>query len=199
MKYILGTVLTLILGYFSVNIKPLDEVVKSRKAFDAKSYATQFLEKTLVAEYPNAISIKSLVAQINSDKNKTFDQYAHGNAIGNIKYFLVKGKGKVTKVQDDQIIIQDSTINYAIETEYIYGAAIRDASGAFDMKEFTNFGEINSLTSEINSSIRKNVVQKLKKEVKEGTTIEFIGALELNQQYPHLDNIKVEPIQVKIL
>jgi hypothetical protein len=199
MKYIIGTIITLVLGYFSINIKPLDEVMKSRKAFDAKAFAENFLSKTLVAEYPKAIELNTLIAELNKDKQKTFEQLSHGNAIGNIRYFLVKGQGQITSISDDQIIVKDGNNTYGIETEYIYGAAIRDASGAFDMKQFSSFNEINALTSEINACVRKNVEGKIKPLLKVGGNISFIGALEMNQQHTHVENIKVEPIEIKIL
>jgi predicted lipoprotein len=180
--------------YFSIEIRPLDEVKKGSQKFDAKVFAKEFYDKTLSKSFDKAIEINTLVAMIQADKNKAFKEYSNAVSIGNIRNFLVKGEGKITKINESDMIILSNGLSIKIATEYIYGNAIRDASGQFDIKPFTNTEDINNIAAEINRIVRNSVIPNFKKQVKIGDKISFIGAIELNQEHTKTENIEVYPI-----
>jgi predicted lipoprotein len=200
MKYIKYTLIAatfLLVGYNSIEIKPLNEVKKAGQKFDAAVYARDFLNKTLPPAFAKATSISDLVTALNTDKNKTFNDLSHAVSIGNVRHFLVKGEGVVSKINEDDIvlIVKDKTVHIA--TEFIYGNSIRDAAGLFDIKQFTNNADVNNIASEINKIVRTEVVPPFKQKVKVGDSVQFMGALEMNQEHPQLDNFEVLPIQLK--
>ena len=195
LKYSIAALLIALIGYNSVYIKPLDEVKKAAtQQFDAAAFARTFLAKTLPPALEKATLIQTLIALLASDKDKTFSDLSHAVSIGNIRNFLVKGEGKITKINDDEIVIASKGLTIHIATEFIYGNAIRDAAGLFDIKQFTNTADINNVASEINKIIRTEVVPKFKKQAKVGDTIQFVGALEMNQEHIKIDNFEVLPI-----
>ena len=198
LKYFLIAVFIFILGYNSIEIKPLDEVKKAEAGFDAAAFARDFLEQTLPPAFDQATPLLELVEQLNQDKEKTFKEFSHSVSIGNIRHFLVKGTGQVTAVNEDdlQLLLQDGNRSLAITlaTEFIYGSSIRDAAGLFDIKEFTNNTDMNNVSAEINKVIREEVVKPFKRQVEVGDTVAFMGALELNQKFPQIDHLEVLPI-----
>jgi predicted lipoprotein len=196
-KYTLIAATLLLVGYNSIEIKPLDEVKKAGQKFDAAAYARTYLTKTLPSAYGKATPILDLVTMLQTNKNKTFTDLSYAVSIGNIRHFLVRGEGTISKINEDDIvlIVKDKTVHLA--TEFIYGSSIRDAAGLFDIKKFTNNADMNNVSAEINKIIRTEIVPSFKQKVKIGDTVQFIGALEMNQEHPLSDNYEVLPIELK--
>lgn len=196
-KYALIAATFLLVGYNSIEIKPLNEVKKAGQKFDAAVYARDFLNKTLPPVFEKATPISDLVTALSTDKNKAFNDLSHSVSIGNIRHFLVRGEGIVSKINEDDIvlIVKDKTVHIA--TEFIYGSSIRDCAGLFDIKKFTNNADMNNISAEINKIIRTEVVPTFKQKVKLGDSVQFIGALEMNQEHPQLDNFEILPIELK--
>ena len=200
-KYALIAATLLLVGFNSIKILPLDKVKKGTLGkFDAAAYARQYLTKTLPSAFDKATPIHELVGQLLANKDQTFDASSHAVSIGNVRYFLVKGEGMVSKINEDEVVLfvkgAEHGLTVRLATEFIYGNAVRDAAGLFDIKQFTNNNDINNVAGEINKIIRTEVVPPFKQQVKVGNTVHFIGALEMNQEHPQLDNFEVLPIEL---
>lgn len=150
-----------------------------------------------------AVELKKLTAILTTDATKAFETYSHALGIGNLRYFLVKGKGKIISVNEDDVsvLLKSDTSQQAvtIATEYIFGNAVRDATGLIDINEFTNTMDFNNVSAEFNKTIREKVLPAFKSAVKKGNTIEFSGAIELNKAHLNLSQIEVIPVQLKIM
>jgi predicted lipoprotein len=202
-RYLLLGIAIVVLAYFSIEVKTLDEVKKSlATTFDAKAYARDFLDKKMAPVLPQAIALPELLSQLSQNKDKTFEQYSHAVSIGNLRNFLVQGEGKVTEIRENEVLLSlnntepEQIIHLA--TEFIYGNAIRDAAGLFDIKNFSNSNDINSIAAEINRIIRNEVIPPFRKQVKVGDTVQFIGALELNQARLNIQQLEILPIQLSL-
>lgn len=200
-KYTLIAATLGLVGYNSIEIKPLNEVVRTGQKFDAAAYARTYLTKTLPPAFQKATPITDLVTALATDKNKTFNDLSHAVAIGNIRHFLVRGEGTVSKINEDDVVLLvkngDKSLTINIATEFIYGSSIRDAAGLFDIKQFTNNADVNNIAAEINKIIKMTVVPPFKQQVKVGSVVQFMGALEMNQEHPQLDDFEVLPIELK--
>lgn len=190
------------LAYNSVYFKKLDEVKAGTASFNARKYAEDFWIKKLTPALEKSAEAGQLLSLLRTDKDKAFKDHAHALGIGNIKYFLVKGTGKVTEVEENQVLIRVESEHekpeMRIATEYVFGNAVRDASGTIDINEFSNSMDFNSVSSEINKIIREKVIPPFKSKVKKGDVVEFTGAIELNQEHLKLDNIEILPVSLKI-
>src|SRR6516162_4494491 len=199
-KYIITIVVILVVGYNSVYFKKLDEVKASlsAKEFNASAYAQTFWNSKLMPNLDKAIDINQLTAMLSNDPSKTFDTYSHALGIGNLRYFLVKGKGVITSVNEDDVsvLLDSSKQSITLATEYIFGNAVRDATGLININEFNNTMDFNNVSAELNKIIREKVLPPFKQQAKKGNKIEFTGAIELNKE--HLDLSKIEVIPVKI-
>ncbi|MEJ0034153.1 MAG: DUF2291 domain-containing protein [Bacteroidota bacterium] len=197
-KNILIVVVIMVVGWNSVYFAKLDEMKASKalKEFDAGKYANEFWNNTLIPNLDKAVDIQELVSLMKTDEKKAFDNYSNALGIGNLKYFLVRGTAKISYIDNDYITLDNNT---TIATEFIFGNAVRDASGLIDINDFVNTMDFNNVSAEINKIIRAKVLPSFKGNVKSGDTIEFTGAIELNKQHVQLNNIEIIPIQLKIV
>jgi len=202
-KYIISIAVIIVVVYNSVYFKKLDEVKASltAKEFNAATYAQTFWAAKLTPNMNKAIDIAQLTAMLSNDAPKTFETYSHALGIGNLRYFLVKGKGIITSINEDDVsvLVQPDTSRQTITlaTEYIFGNAVRDATGLININEFNNTMDFNNVSAELNKIIRERVLPSFKQNAKNGNSIEFIGAIELNKE--HLDLSKIEVIPVVIM
>lgn len=204
-KYIITIIVIGFVAYNSVYFKKLDEVKASKAAteFNAAQYAENFWNTKLMPNLNKAIDLNHLTAMLSTDPAKTFETYSHALGIGNLRYFLVSGKGTIISVNEDDITVQlqndSGKQNITIATEYIFGNAVRDATGLININEFKNTMDFNNVSAEINKIIRAKVLPSFKANAKKGSTIEFVGAIELNKEHLDLSHIEIIPVEVKVL
>lgn len=202
-RYAAFFILIGIVAYNSVYFKKLDEVKAATTSFNAARYANEFWGTKLIPATTNAIETGELLSLLKTDKQKAFANHSHALGIGNIKFFLVQGEGIVESVEENQVLVkiesQPESPEISIATEYIFGNAVRDASGAIDINEFSNSMDFNNVSAEINKLIREGVIPEFKSKVKKGDRITFSGAIELNKEHTDLKKIEVIPVSLKIV
>jgi len=191
-----------VVAYNSVYFKKLDEVKAGTASFKASKYAANFWEKKLTPALAKSVEIGQLLSLLKAEKEQAFADFSHALGIGNVKYFLIKGKGKVESVEENEVLVQIESDfqnpEIRLATEYVFGNAVRDASGTIDINEFANSMDFNNVSAEINKIIREKVIPPFKSKVKKGDTVEFTGAIELNKEHLDLNNLEVIPIDLKI-
>jgi len=204
-KYIIAFVVIVAVAYNAVYFKKLDEVKASKAAkdFNAAQYAATFWNTKLLPNLNKAIDVTRLSFMLSRDPQTAFENYSHALGIGNLRYFLVSGKGTVESINENDVsvLIQTDSIKQkiTIATEYIFGNAVRDATGLIDINEFNNTMDFNNVSAEINKTIREKVLPAFRQQVKKGNPIVFTGAIELNKEHLDLSRIEVLPVEIKIL
>jgi len=188
----------LFLAYNSIYFKKLSEVKASDKKFDAAAYA-----KGLYAKLPGitekAIAFDQLVNEVNADKAKAFADYGHALAIGSTRFFMVKGSGVVKQLNESDVMLATTANNnLRIATEFVFGNAVRDASGQVNLNDFTNTVDLSNISSEVDKIIRADVLPPFKSAVKKGDKVDFAGAVELNQEHLNLDDVELIPVSLNV-
>jgi predicted lipoprotein len=203
LKYLFAIIILVVLAFNSVYFRKLDRVKASSTTFDAKTYARKYFDEKLLPSLNNAVEIEQLISLLNSNKQQTFEKYGHALGIGNIRYFLVKGEGKVLSINENDVTVlavaDSNKKTISIATEFVFGNAIRDASGKIDINEFSNTMDFNSVSAETNKIVRSQVLPQFKANVKKGDTVQFAGAIELNKEHLNVEEIELMPVQLKIL
>jgi predicted lipoprotein len=199
-KYLVLVIIIGLLAYKSVFFKKLSEVqAKEPAAFNAVPFAQQLWETKLPARLDSALTLDALQAALKTNEAQAFEKYFSAMSIGNIRYTLVKITGKVLSVNEDDVtvLVGDKTVK--IETEYVYGNAIRDASRLVNIKDFVNTTDLNNISEELNKKVRTTVLPAFKGTVKKADSISCTGAIELNQAHYTLDELEIIPVQCKII
>lgn len=203
LKCVIVAVIIFLIAYNSIYFKKLNEVKAEQavKTFDAASYAQNFWDKKLMPSLNSAIDAGKLIPMLQTEPKQAFDTYSHALGIGNLRYFLIQGKGAITAVDSDDITLSIAGLpgqKIKIATEYIFGNAARDATGLININEFSKTMDFNNVSAEINAIIRKKVLPLLKR-AKVGDAISFTGAIELNKEHLNLSQIEAVPVAVNIL
>src|SRR5688572_3052983 len=204
-KYLLSILLIAFLGYNSMYFRKLDDVKteSSANVFNASTFARSFYDNKLLLSVDSAVDLSTLISLLRSEPEQAFKQYSRALAIGNIRYFLVRGEGTITSIGEYATMVelngQSTKTNVNIATEFVYGNAIRDASGLLNLNDFSNTADFNSISESINNIIRKEVLPPFVAAAKEGTAVKFAGAIELNQKYVDVESIEVVPIRLSVL
>ena len=200
-KGVLG-VLILLVAYNSVYFKKLDEVKATTAGFDGAAYATEFWSEKLTPAMEKGVDLSALLQQLQTNPDQAFATHSHALGIGNIKYFPVKGVVTVKNVRENEVLValdsQPGGTELTIATEYIFGNAVRDASGQIDINAFTNTMDFNTVSAELNTIIRTKVIPPFKGQVKAGDRVEFTGAIELNQKYLNFSSIEIIPVSLSV-
>ncbi len=204
LKIILIIVVIAVLGYKSVYIKKLDEVKNvASKTFDAAAFSKKLWNEKMPAKIDSVVELSTLIGYIQSNPNQAFKQYSNAIDIGNYRYSLIKTTGVVSAVNEDEVLISISnnsgTLNATIETEFIYGNALRDASGLVDVKDFTNTGDLNNIGQELNNIVKNEVIPPFKKTVKKGEKVMLVAAIKMNKEHVNFNNLELIPVRIQIL
>ncbi|GAA1546678.1 DUF2291 family protein [Dactylosporangium maewongense] len=156
-------------------------------AFDAKTYVDGiWTSKIVPAVHDNAVDISTVAAAVAKDVDAAGKQYGHQAGTGSPYAFLVKGTGKVVKVDTSAPtgpvtveIAQDGgqpITLYVATGPVIAGTAIRDGVGFISFGDFTNQIDYANVANEINSRVKSDVIAKVDRAGLTDKTISFYGA-----------------------
>jgi predicted lipoprotein len=204
-KYVLLFLAIALVGYKSVYFRKLSEVSKTTSdKFDAIAFSKKLWSERLPARLDSAVAFDSLRIAFAINRKNAFAQHSNSMGIGNYRYSLVKVVGQAEEINEDEIILavkfgDDPVDRWTLATEYVYGNAIRDASGLLDIKDFSNTSELNSISEELNKMVRTTVLPAFKQQVKKGDQVEVTGAVEFNKEHFNLSHLEIIPVRLKIL
>lgn len=198
-KYLIGVVIAGLVIYNSVYFRPLDEkqAAEQEIEFSAGSFVDEIWPDILVA-YDSAIDINVLADRLHQDLQSTFEEEANALGIGNIGYFKVMGEGIVQSVEENHVIIKVGERLVEIETEFIFGNAVRDASGLIRINDYDRTSDFNSISETINEKVRNQVIPDFKRVVKKGDEVFFKGAVELNKSHLDISRPEIIPVSLQI-
>ncbi|MEO6230552.1 MAG: DUF2291 domain-containing protein [Ferruginibacter sp.] len=203
LTYGLLAVAFVLVAYNSVYFKKLSAMtVISTGKFDAGKFTKKLWAERLPAKLDSAIALNDLIVAVKANPADAFSKYSNTLGIGNYRYCLVKVTGVATEINPDDITIAvnsaEPSMNIKLATEYVYGNAIRDASGLVDIKDFSNNMDLNNISAELNKKVREEVLPAFKSTVKKGDTVQVIGAIELNKEHIKFNDLELIPVQLKI-
>lgn len=201
-KYSLICALIIFLGYNSVYIEKLsDRGKKTTGTLDAVALAQKIWQERVPGKIDSAVSLDTLKTLIETGQKGGFEKYTHALDIGNYRYALVKGKATVEAVNEDDIsLLINAKLPFkgTLVTEFVYGNTLRDALGLFSLKDFPNTKDLNNISEALNKIVRKAVVPSFKAQLKPGTVMDFVGAVQINEAHVHFDGIEIVPVRIKI-
>lgn len=200
-KYISGIIVALLVIYFSIDIQKLDEYKASNKVeiFDAETYADNVWENELPKASKSAVEVTELMDQLEKNPDSVYAQHGKKLGISLTWYFLVKGEGTIRSIGEEALVIQlNNGKQIRLATSFIFGNAVREGSGVVNIDDFINMTDFNNVSVALNKKVKEDVIPNLRQGLKSGESIEFVGAVEINEESPDLDKIRVIPISVKL-
>ena len=204
LSYILVIAIIGLLGYKSIYFKKLSEVKNTSNArFDPVGFTKKLWDEKMSAKIDSAVDLTAFIHAVKSNREAAFSQYSNALGIGNYRYTLIKTQGTVSAVQEDDVTIQlpvsDSIITAVLATEYIYGNAIRDASKLVAIDDFSNSADLNSISEQMNKTVRSSVLPEFKKAVKQGDKVAITAAIEMNAAHIKWSGLELLPVRLQIV
>lgn len=203
-KYSLLLAVILLLAYNSVYFKKLSEVkAVAPDKFDAGSFTKKLWDEKLPARLDSAVDLAALITAIEAQPQDALNKYTNALAIGNYRYAMVKTAGEVVELNEDDLLLQlpfsDSLLKVRIATEFIYGNAVRDASGLVEVRSFPNTTDLSGISEELNRTVKKTVLAPFKKLVKKGDKVAVTGAIEINKAHINWTEPEIIPVRLQII
>ncbi|AWK04718.1 hypothetical protein HYN56_10985 [Flavobacterium crocinum] len=197
--YILAFLVIAFLAYNSVYFKKLSDVKKAQKeSFDFKAYADSIYYKGILKS-KKTIPLTSLIASVKKDQKEAFKSYGNRLGIGNSAYFMIKSTGKIIDIKDGIYTVADEKNGVVfIDTKYIFGNDLRDASGLVKLTDFKTNAQFNKVSESLNEIVRNEVIPKEIKTVKLGDSISFSGAVKLSKKQTLFTDLLIIPSQIKL-
>ena len=203
-KYSLLILAIVLVAYKSVYVEKLSvHNGKTRQKFDPVSFSKKLWLEQLPAKMDSAVALTNLIGAVAKEKEIALQEYTRALAIGNYRYALVKANLQVITVNEDEVLASlsagDSTIQVKLATEFIYGNAVRDASGLVRVEDFPNTSDLNGISEELNRIVRTEVLPAVKGKLKTGDKLEVVAALELNKEHIHWQGIELYPVRIQLM
>ena len=197
MKKGIFIVILLILGYNSVYFKKLSEVRNQKQSsFDFKTFADSLYYQGIL-KTNHAVELSQLMVLAQSNPDSAFKAYGNRLGIGNSAYFMVKGSGKVIEKHGDGLkVVTDTNTVFFVDTKYIFGNAIRDASGLVKLTDFKTNADFNKLSEALNTIIREKAIPEDLKSINIGDEITVSGATKLSKAQDKPQELSILPVKI---
>jgi predicted lipoprotein len=198
-KIILAVAAGLLVVYFSLDIQKLDSAKNKPEGFDLASYTTVLWERDLPEIARQGADIRSLLSGLTDDPANTCRTRGHKLGISQTVYFFVRGSGTVTALDDENVIVTlGDGRKVKVATDFIFGNAVREASGLVNIDDFLNMTDFNNVSVDLNKRVKENVATPLRNAAAPGMTIEFAGAFEVNEKKPESESIRIIPVMAEV-
>ena len=200
-KIAVGILLICLIAYNSVYFEALDEKKLSEKKenFSPKAFAQELMQ-TQINNVP-ALEASAYFAQLDSNFNSFTKEHGKTLGVSNYRYFMVEGKGKVLAIEDENVRLNIEGLDsqsILLATDFIFGNTLRDASGLVSISDYANTMDFNNISVEMNHIVKNEIIPPFMKQVSEGQSVNFKGALRLNIEEKQTDELRVIPISLAI-
>jgi predicted lipoprotein len=200
-----GRLLTLAAFLFALaacTIVPINPPAGSTPAaggpFNADQYVNSIWDsKVIPTVNSKAVDLPMLLAALKKDPTAAQNQY--GVQTNGAYNFIVKGQGKVTKVDTSTpdglatVQLQDGQTVQLQVGPLINGVALRDAMGFIQFGDFKNQIDYGAVSGALDDRVAKDVVGKIKPDQLVGKTVSFQGVFTLTDP----SQIVITPVKLQ--
>jgi predicted lipoprotein len=209
MKKLLPTVIVLAtVGVLYVVFPPFH--IRSLKAareaqanqqFNAAGFASEFWTEELLPAAEHASDAATVLDRISSDPKSVREQFGRTVGVGSSYYLFLRGRGRVVNADENSIGLSlkpdGDEAQIVIELGFVFGNAVRDATGLIKASNYPNAQEFNDISAALNSIVETNVLPQLQRIARVGARIQFVGCVEVGEEESDLKSLKLVPILVK--
>ncbi len=199
-KSYLYTILAILLGvllYHSVYFEKLSKRNSQKNAkFDFNTFADSLYYNGILKS-TQAIEINQLLALTKVNADSAFKTYGNRLGIGESAYFMVNAIGKIIEKNEGELkVTTQNGTTLIIDTKYIFGNAIRDASGLVKLTDFKTNADFNKVSEALNTVIREKAIPENLNNIINGDIIRVTGAIKLKKGKTNNQILNILPIKI---
>ena len=200
-KWVIGIFLLVFTLYNSVYFKPLDEVkaAADTQKFSPASFAQDLMQNKMPRV--QAFDAEEFYNSLQNDFDAFVEQNGKKLGVSNYRYFMLLGEGKVVEIGEENVKVDLLGVENAtlrIATDFIFGNALRDASGLVSISDYANTMDFNNISVEMNRIVINEVIPPFVGQVEIGQTISFKGAIRINIEERNWDDLRLIPVELNI-
>lgn len=194
MKKLIGIVFILLVLYNSVYIKKLSSLQNANADKSLLTNKRDEIYQKGIIQNTKQIEWNNFLQQVNEKTDSVFLSNGNLMGIGSSRSFLVYGKATIKSIEDGQISLSNGSV---LDTKYIFGNELRDASKYVQLNEFHSQKDLNQLTESLNQLVREKIIPEQVAKLKQGDSISFIGAVQVSKKELPISHCTIYPAQIK--
>ncbi len=144
------------------------------------------------------INIRELVVLNESNQDSAFRFFGNRLGIGNAAFFMVSFEGQIQQKSENGLLIRlEDGKEIWVDTKFIFGNAIRDASKMVQLTDFKTNADFNKLSEALNTIIREKAIPPILKTLSVNEKVEVIGVLKLSKNLEVTMPLSVLPVTLE--
>lgn len=189
--------LLVMLGYNSVYFEKLSERREAaEKTVDFAALADSLYYQGIL-KTSEPVAWADLRDELNTAPDSAFARYGNRLGIGTSAFFFVRQGGIIAEITPEAIRLEPTSEGAVeINTRYVFGNALRDASRQVTLTDFKTNAEFNSLSEALNRLIREQVLPPVLEGLQPGDSIAVTGAVKLGMRNPVPARLTITPAQI---
>jgi predicted lipoprotein len=149
-----------------------------------------------------AVDAAELRAALEQNFADAAARYGRRLGLATTSSYLVSGEGRITALDARSVAVSiddDDEAEVLIALGPVFGNAVRDGSGLFDVSDFANAQDFNAVSAEINRRVEEEVLPALAAGAREGRRLKFAGGVEIADSSGAPELLSVVPVKVEFL
>ena len=170
--------------------------------FKAADFAGTFWSEKLLPAVEQAAEAATVLDKIAADPKSVRTQFGRTVGVGSTYYLFLRGNGRVVSADEHHIGLSlkpdDDEAQVVMELDFVFGNAVRDATGLIKPSSYANAQAFNDLAAALNHLVETNVLPELRRIAQVGGRLRFAGCVEVGDEEMDLKPLKLVPIQVEV-
>jgi predicted lipoprotein len=168
--------------------------------FNATDFAARFWNERLLPAAENAADAAVVLETAASSPQAVRERFGRTVGVGDSFFLFVRGSGRVVSADGNNVGLrlqgEGDQPQIVIELGFVFGNAVRDATGLISASDYPNAQEFNEIAAALNGMVETNVLPQLQQIAKVGGRIQFMGCVEVADEDLDLKPLKLVPIEV---
>jgi len=174
--------------------------VAEDQQFNAADFASSFWEEQLLPAVEQASDAAAVLERITADPKSVREQFGRTVGVSSSYYLFLRGQGRVVSADENSIGLRltpdGDEAQIVIELGFVFGNAVRDATGLISAGHYPNAQEYNDISAALNGIVETNVLPQLQKIAQVGSRIRFAGCVEAEDEEVDLQPLKLVPVLI---
>jgi predicted lipoprotein len=171
------------------------------KRLDVAGFVARLWTEALLPATRTAADAAIVTERLVADPKSVREEYGRTVGLGSSYYLFLRGTGRVVSADEDSIGLSlkgdGDEVQILIERGFVFGNAVRDATGLIEASSYPNAQEFNDVSAALNSIVETHVLPRLQHVAKVGNRIRFAGCAEVGDEEQDQLPLRLVPIEVE--
>jgi predicted lipoprotein len=191
-------VLCWLLPPFRVRSLKAVRAAEENQQFNATDFARRFWQEQLLPAADQATEATAIWERITADPRSVREHFGRTVGVGSSYFLFLRGSGRVVSADQNSVGLSlrpaGDEPQIVIELGFVFGNAVRDATGLIQASSFPNAQEFNDIAAALNGLVETNVLPHVERLANRGRRLRFAGCVEVGDEDLDLKPLKLVPI-----